>query len=159
MELKEATSEEIMNERGTFTANGYTFVVEPIYTEEAIRFREDVPYFLYPRNEDGTPVEELTKYDLALFIIRLFNSEKETAPNVETGLLDRVKLWLVKHCKKKYEHYTSSPDALLISKWVEKKVTYKGKHIKFQDLERKFKLTKSEIAQLLGYFENISFFQ
>ncbi len=43
-------------------------------------------------------------------------------------------------------------------KWLEKKVSYKGRKIKFYDLERKYGLNKLEIHQLMCKFMEISNF-
>ena len=149
------TVKEQMFERGFFEVNGYTFEVSPIRLNEENQYNREVPVFLYPRDENGNRVEDLEDKDLALHLRQIYaNGENKTE-----GLFAKIKLWLVKHTTKRYRYYSDNLYVCGIAKWAEKKIKYNGKHISFSDLERKYKLTKSEIVKLLGYLEDLSFFQ
>lgn len=147
-------SQETMLERGIFEANGYKFDVHPIYLLEEKDYLSDVPYALYPQsdNEDGPDDKELSHYAMALF---RYNG---TSPKEVTSRWERIKEWLAKKFTHKYRYYSDNPNILGLVKWIEKKVYYKGRPIRFYDLERKFKLNKSEIVKLFGYFQDISGF-
>lgn len=143
-----------MLERGIFIANGYKFVVKPIYLGEETEYMLDVPYFIYPQPKDN---EEITDKDLNRYAMMLFQKSKNPK-NQKIGLFERFKRWFAKTFKKNYEYYSDNPSVLGLVKWIERKVYYKGKNIKFYDLERKFGLTKSEIMELFGYFQDLSGF-
>ena len=159
MKIPEPSKAEIMFERGHFTANGYTFTVEPVRLGEEEQYLSDVRFFLYPHDENGRAVEEPTEQELTRFAIALFMKKgaKKKAPS-KPGLIPRVKLWLAKHIKKDYRLYADNPEIMGALKWIERKVKYKGKNIRFYDLERKYGLSKAEIINLFGYFEKMSGF-
>ncbi len=150
-------SEEIMLERGKFTANGYTFTVKPIYLGEEDEYKEDVKFALYPRTNEK---KEYTDKELNQYAILLFSKNNgfsvSTAP---TGLFGKLKLCLVKTFCKNYQYYSDNPAIVGVIKWIEKKVYYKNKRIKFYQLERKYGLSKAEIIKLFGYFEYLSGFR
>lgn len=145
-----------MLERGIFEANGYKFTVKPIFLGEETEYLSDVSYALYPRAKEG---EELTDKDLSHYAIMLFRKENGKNENLEhLGLFERFKRWFAKTFIKNYEYYSDNPSVLGLVKWIERKVFYKGKPIKFYELERKFKLNKAEIVKLFGYFQDLSGF-
>ena len=147
---------ETMLERGTFEANGYKFTVKPIFLGEESEYLEDVAYALYPRAKEG---EEITDKDLSHYAMMLFrevNSKNDKHERV--GLFERFKRWFSKTFIKNYEYYSDNPSVLGLVKWIERKVYYKNKRIKFYELERKFGLTKAEIVKLFGYFQDLSGF-
>lgn len=146
---------ETMLERGIFVANGYKFVVKPIYLGEESEYLSDVSYALYPHTKDG---QELTDKDLSRYAIALFQLNPSDNENEQLGLFGKIKRWLVKAFSKDYRFYSYNPSILGLVKWIEKKVYYKGKRIKFYQLERKFGLSKSEIVKLFGYFQELSGF-
>ena len=150
----EPTSYEVMQERGKFEANGYIFTIEPVYFGEEEEYWQDVQFLLHPEKDD------CTDRDLAKFGIMLFQMGGSKGNNVkgQLGLFQRMILWLVKHTTKRYKYYSDNPSMVGAIKWIEKKVKYKGKHIRFYDLERKFGLSKSEIIKMFGYFEAMSGF-
>lgn len=147
---------ETMLERGVFVANGYKFTVKPIYLGEETEYLSDVSYALYPRTKEG---QEITDKDLSHYAMMLFRKENGiNAEKERIGLFERFKRWFAKTFKHNYEYYSDNPSVLGLVKWIEKKVSYKGRSIKFYDLERKYGLTKSEIVKLFGYFQDLSGF-
>jgi hypothetical protein len=135
--------------------NGYKFVVHPIFLGEEDEFREDVPYLLYPRRKDG---QEPTEKDLGWFAIGLFKRNKSKDNGDKIGIVQRIKKWVAKHILKNSEFYSDDPEIVGLVKWIERKVYYKGKRVRFYDLERKYKLNKSEITKLFGFLQEISGF-
>ncbi len=153
-EKQEFSSYETVQERGKYIVNGYTFEIEPVYFGEEEEYFTDNHLSAFLQNEK----EEIKDKDLAQYIIALFQiKSEEEAKRSLRGLL-RVKLWLAKLFKKDYRYYSKSPKALGFIKWMEKKVKYKGRNIRFYDLERKYKLTKVEIAKMYRYMEDLSGF-
>ena len=147
---------ETMLERGTFEANGYKFTVKPIFLGEEAEYLDDVAYALYPRAKKG---EEITDKDLSHYAMMLFREvNSKNNKHERVGLLERFKRWFAKTFIKNYEYYSDNPSVLGLVKWIERKVYYKNKRIKFYELERKFGLTKAEIVKLFGYFQDLSGF-
>ena len=147
---------ETMLERGTFEANGYKFTVKPIFLGEEAEYLDDVAYALYPRAKEG---EEITDKDLSHYAMMLFREvNSKNNKHERVGLFERFKRWFAKTFIKNYEYYSDNPSVLGLVKWIERKVYYKNKHIKFYELERKFGLTKAEIVKLFGYFQDLSGF-
>lgn len=147
---------ETMLERGTFEANGYKFTVKPIFLGEESEYLDDVAYALYPRAKEG---EEITDKDLSHYAMMLFREVPgKNDKHERIGLFERFKRWFAKTFIKNYEYYSDNPSVLGLVKWIERKVFYKGKRIRFYDLERKYGLTKSEIVKLFGYFQDLSGF-
>lgn len=147
---------ETMLERGTFEANGYKFTVKPIFLGEEAEYLDDVAYALYPRAKEG---EEITDKDLSHYAMMLFREvNSKNNKHERVGLLERFKRWFAKTFIKNYEYYSDNPSVLGLVKWIERKVYYKNKRIKFYELERKFGLTKAEIVKLFGYFQDLSGF-
>ena len=161
-EMQLPGTSEIMAERGEFIANGYTFTIEPIYYNEESAFQDAMPHYsgkqfcLFPRDKDGTIKKTTSDDELAKFGIMLFQLQDADPEEAYKG--SRFKVWLYKHLFKDYRYYVDNPNVMGFIWWVEKKVSYKGRHIKFYQLERKFKLTKAEIIKMLGYLEAISGF-
>lgn len=147
---------ETMLERGTFEANGYKFIVKPIFLGEEAEYLDDVAYALYPRAKEG---EEITDKDLSHYAMMLFREvNSKNNKHERVGLFERFKRWFAKTFIKNYEYYSDNPSVLGLVKWIERKVYYKNKRIKFYELERKFGLTKAEIVKLFGYFQDLSGF-
>ena len=145
-----------MLERGIFEANGHKFTVKPIFLGEETEYLSDVAYALYPRAKEG---EELTDKDLSHYAIMLFRKPSSEVDHPERfGIFERFKRWFAKTFIKNYEYYSDNPSVLGLVKWIERKVFYKGKPIKFYELERKFGLNKAEIVKLFGYFQDLSGF-
>lgn len=154
---EDESKKETMLERGIFRANGYEFVVKPIYLMEEDEFLSDVPYSLYPQSKDGSV---LTDKDLGYYAIAMFRNKVLSESEKEnTRVIEKIKIWFSKHFSHTYRYYADNPSVLGLVKWVEKKVFYKGKPIKFYELERKFMLNKSEIVKLFGYLQDLSNFR
>lgn len=156
-------NEDTMMERGRFTANGYTFAVEPVYLGEERAYIADMTISPTPNyyNEDKTtkPIAELTDKELGSWAIALFttdttNSMADTddTKNLFSRLYERFSK------PKDYRYYKDNPAVQPFIKWIERKVSYNGKPIKFYDLERKFGLNKAEIERLFIYFHELSGF-
>ncbi len=148
---------ETMLERGEIILNNHKFVVQPIFLGEEQAYLEDVSYSLYPRSQEN---EEPTSKDLSRFAIMLFSSvlEKDENKHTKTSIFKTIKIWLAKKFTKDYRYYADNPSACRLAKWIEKKVYYKNKHIRFYDLERKFGLNKAEIVELFKFFQEMSGF-
>ena len=150
--VPEVSEYETVQERGVYSANGYTFSVEPVYFKEETEYFFDVPLSLHLQESKS----EITDKDLVEYFIALFQANNKAKDQESLGWFARVKLWLVKHTRKGY--YSDCPGAIGMVKWIEKKVKHKGKNIRFYDLERKFKLSKLEVVRLYRYMETLSGF-
>lgn len=145
---------ETMLERGEIILNGHKFTVKPIYLGEESDYLEDVRYSLYPRTEEKEP----TQKDLSRWAIFLFGNFEDDENLVPHGLFGKIKLWFYKRFTRDYRYYSDRPSAARLAKWIERKVYYKKKPIKFYDLERKYGLNKSEIVELFRFFQESSGF-
>lgn len=144
---------ENMLERGKFEANGYTFTVKPVYLGEVDDYFEDMS--LSPVPTEG--YETLSDKELSKWAIALFSksaNEVENKPKKKFKFKFLSKLF---H-KNDYNYYNHLPKVQPLIKWIEQKVEYKGKKIKFYDLERKYGLNKAEIERLFIYFHELSNF-
>ncbi len=153
----EVLNEEVMLERGKFTANGYTFTVEPVYLGEENLYLAEMqvsPVPNYKNEEEDKPISELEDKELSNWAIALF-SQNQTETK-KTGWFKRIFVKLF--YKNNYRYYDNNPLIQPFIKWIEQKVSYNGKKIKFYELERKFGLNKSEIEKLFIYFHEISGF-
>lgn len=147
-----------MMERGRFTANGYTFVVRPVYLGEEDAYFEDMKIRPTPPDkDDGTQYSdtELGRYAMVLFSRTTSAYHKDDRKPAFGGI---KRLFRKLFPKKDYTYYSDLPAVMPLVKWLERKVTYKGRKIRFYDLERKFGLNKTEIQQLIDYFHEISGF-
>lgn len=148
----EVSAFEIVQERGQYTANGFTFEIKPVYFEEEAEYFSDNPLSMLLQQRK----ESVEDKDLAQYIVALFQVKSKEEVLAELGLFGKMKLKLVKLFRKNYHYYSDNPGAVGLIKWIEKKVKYKGKNIKFYDLERKYGLTKLEIAKMYRYMEELS---
>lgn len=150
-------NEETMFERGKFVANGYTFIVKPVYLGEEDDFLSQVTISPVPVNPENNTVEnsnddkQLGKYAIALFSEALNNVKKKTH-----GRIYEFFCWLFN--RRDYRYYKDVPLIQPLIMWIEKKVTCNGKKVYFYDLERKYGLSKAEIERLFIYFYEISGF-
>lgn len=154
-EINKESDRQNMLERGEFVANGYKFVVKPICLGEEDEYLEDVPYVLYPQMKEG---KDPTDKDLSRYAIALFRNPSGSDDEKSLGFIERIKLWFHKKFSRDYKYYSDNPSVLGLVKWIEKKVYYNGKHIRFYDLERKYGLNKTEIVKLFGFFQDMSGF-
>lgn len=155
MKIMENNDRDTMLERGEIILNGYKFTVRPIYLGEESDYMNDVSYVIYPHKKDG---QEPTEKDMSRYAIALFRNNSDDSEKKKIRFIDRIKYWIAKHFTHNYEYYYDSPNILGLVKWIERKVYYKGRPVHFYNLERKFKLNKSEIIQLFGFFQEISGF-
>ena len=72
--------------------------------------------------------------------------------------ITQAAIWRLKKTKRNYLFYCDNPNAMIIAMWLERKVSYRGRPIRFYDLERKFMLNKSEIERLICYLHELSGF-
>lgn len=151
---KENNGLDTMLERGEIVLNGHKFTVKPIYLGEESDYIEDVKYALYPTVQEG---QELTQKELSKYVITLFiHSENEKYK--KQGIIGKLKIWFFKNFTRNYRYYSDNQGLLNVVKWIERKVYYKKKPIKFYDLERKYGLNKSEIVELFRFFQESSGF-
>lgn len=160
----EVINEDIMMERGLFTANGYTFTVKPVYLGEESLYLSEMTLAPVPNIESGNGEEEktakdLTDKELSSWAIALFSHSINGA---DKGKLKKKgffkRLFLKMFYKNDYRYYSDTPKVQPIIRWIEEKVSYNGHKIKFYDLERKFGLSKAEIEKLFIYFHELSGF-
>lgn len=151
----EILNEDIMMERGKFTANGHTFTVKPVYLGEEDEYFSDMTISPVPKIEEGDDAptdKELSRWAIALFSDKVNNDSNGHKP----GILRRF-FGLLFH-RNDYRYYSDRPAVMPLIKWLDRKVTYKGRRVKFYQLERKFGLNKAEIEQLIIYFHELSGF-
>lgn len=148
---------DVFVQRGIFKANGYEFTVYPIMLDEVSEYIHDGVVVPKKINNEG---KELTDKELGQFLITCFSSPSKK----EDSLCDKKETSIFKSVKSLFKRekniidYSQYPYASGFVKWIEKKVFYKGKSIAFQDLERKYFLTKPEIAKLIIYLNESSGF-
>lgn len=151
----EILHEDIMMERGKFTANGYTFTVKPVYLGEEDDYFSDMTISPVPNvgeGDDAPTDKELSRWAIALFSDKV----NEAGGSTKKGLLNRLFDRFIH--RNDYRYYSEKPSAMALVKWLERKVLYKGRKVKFYQLERKFGLNKAEIEKLIIYFHQLSGF-
>lgn len=153
MEIK---NEETMFERGKFTANGYTFTVKPVYLGEEDEYLSQVTVSPVPVENNGEKFDKTDDKKMGQWAIVLFSESLNGVKKKKKGKLYQFFTWLFK--RRDYHYYDDVPSIQPIIKWLEKKVTYNGKRIRFYDLERKYGLSKADIERLFIYFHEISGF-
>lgn len=153
--MGEIENKETMFERGKFTANGYTFDVRPVYLGEEDDYISEVGVSPVPVTEDGEEYDKTDDKKMAQWSIALF-SKSLNGERKKRGKLFRLISWLL--WRHDYHYYADYPSVQPIIKWIERKVTYRGRKIRFYDLERKYGLSKAEIERLFVYFHELSFF-
>ncbi len=159
---QKAKNEEKMLERWTYTANGYTFTVMPVFLGEEQEFIDDImnasPVPAKIIEEGVMPTDrELSRWAITLFSDGVNRPLKEGR---KKPLLERIKNFFYQKIlrRKNYTYYENIPAGMPIAKWVERKVTYKGKNVLFYELERKYQLNKTEIEKLVIFLYQISGF-
>lgn len=159
---QKAKNEEKMLERWTYTANGYTFTVRPVFLGEEQEFIDNI------MNASPVPAKIIeegvmpTDRELSRWAITLF-SDGVNKPLREGGkkpLLEKFKNFFYQKIlrRKNYTYYENLPAGMPVAKWVERKVEYKGEQVLFYDLERKYQLNKAEIEKLVIFLYQISGF-
>lgn len=150
----EVLHEDEMMERGKFTANGHTFMVHPVYLKEESEYFSEIRFSPVPNPDEGEKTDkELGRFAIALFLDHLNHPEGSTKKSRLRGFFARL------FRRRNYRYYDDVPVVQPLIKWLERKVTYKGRRIRFYDLERKYGLNKAEIEKLIIYFQQLSFFQ
>lgn len=162
---------DIMLERGKFFANGFKFEVKPIYLGEEDEYLESLTMSPVPKpikGEDGKErmLNEKESGQFLQFFFsnrRLSEMERQSKRSIErlfpTGKpITDASVWRIKRIKRNYLYYCDNPNAMILAMWIERKVTYKGRKIRFYDLERKFGLNKGEIEGMICYLHELSGF-
>lgn len=157
----EILNEDVMLERGKFVANGHTFLVHPVYLGEENEFFSDMAFSEngifspIPNAEEG--VDKLTDAELGQWAIALFSEQlngqkEEKKKKFFSKILNKI------FRRKDYHYYADVPVVQQLIKWIERKVTYNGKKIKFYNLERLYHLSKADVERMFIYLYQISFF-
>ena len=144
-------NEDIMMERGKFEANGYAFTVYPVRLKEENDFFSDLGLSPIPKQivDGGTITDE----ELALYVITLFSESANYAEGETPKKISKFRQFIIKHFyHNDYHYYEDRPKIMPFIRWLEGRVEYKGKPIKFYNLERKYGLSKAEIGRLFIYF-------
>lgn len=161
--LYDDDSREIMLQRWTFSANNYTFVLIPVFLKEIPEFIEDSLPFIEGTGENG----EVTEFDYKKFMLFNFmttvesvnpilqenEADKSNKPEV-SGRFKKI----INRQKTLTNEYSKILNGGMIAKWMERKVKYDDKPIRFDDLEEKFFLNKTEIAKMYQKLVEISDF-
>lgn len=149
-------NEDTMLERGKFVANGYTFIVKPVYLGEEDQYLTDMVISPIPVTKKGETLNKDNNKEMSQFIITLFSEALNNVKKKKRGRLYNFISWLFK--RRDYRYYSDVPAIQPLIKWIEKKVTCNGKKIYFYELERKYGLSKAEIERLFIYFHELSGF-
>ena len=171
VEKEKELNKDIMMERGKFCANGHVFEVKPIYLGEEDTYLESLTMSPVPKpimdangNETSLSEKEVGQFLQFFFSnMRIAEMESQSKRSID-GLFPNGKpitqaaIWRLKKTKRNYLFYCDNPNAMIIAMWLERKVSYRGRPIRFYDLERKFKMNKSEIERLICYLHELSGF-
>lgn len=151
-------NQEAMMERGKFTANGYTFLVKPVFLGEEDDYLSQLTVSPIPKAIEGeTEIDKNNDKQMGNWIIALFS--KQINSNQEEKEHGKIYNFFVRlFHKKDYRYYSHVPAIQPLIMWLERKVTYKGRKVYFYDLERKFGLSKADIERLIIYFHELSGF-
>ena len=171
LEQERQLKKDIMLERGKFLANGYMFEVKPIYLGEEDAYLDSLKRSPVPKpitGEDGKE-RELNDKELAQFLRMFFSNsylsviEAQDKRKIERLFpngkpITQADIWRLKKTNRNYLYYCDNPNAMILAMWIERKVTCKGKPVRFYDLERKYKLNKTEIERMISYLHELSGF-
>lgn len=154
---KNVENEDVMMERGRFSANGYTFVVRPVYLGEEDEYLSQVTFYPFPVNKDGKiNVDKNDDKKLSKWLISLFSESFNGIKKKKRGRIYNFLSWLFR--RRDYRYYSDVPTIQPLIMWLERKVTYNGNKVYFYDLERKYGLSKADIDRLFIYFYELSGF-
>lgn len=144
-------NEDLMMERGKFEANGYTFTVYPVRLKEENDFFNDLHLNPVPKQiADGG---EMTDEELALHVIALFSESANQDDDNKIKKISKFRQFVIKwFYRNDYHYYEDRPKIMPFIRWIERKVEYNHKRVRFYDLERKYGLSKAEIGRLFVYF-------
>ena len=171
IEKEKELQKDIMLERGKFCANGHVFEVKPIYLGEEDAYLESltmspVPKPIVDANGKETSLSEKEIGQFLQFFFsnrRLAEFEHQSKRKIDRLFpngkpITEAAVWRLKKTKRNYLYYCDNPNAMIMAMWLERKVSYRGRKIRFYDLERKFMLNKSEIERLICYLHELSGF-
>lgn len=151
-------NEDIMMERGKFEANGYTFTVYPVRLKEEEAFYADTS-MLSPIPKKIANGDTITDEELAMYVIALFSKTANYGTDDQPKEIGKFRKFIIRFFyHNDYHYYEDRPRIMPFVKWVEQKVKFNGKKVKFFDLERKFSLSKAEIGRLFIYFYQLTGF-
>lgn len=154
-ESENAFKKETFDQRGIFEANGYKFTVYPILCKEVSEYINDKVMIPKQFDENGNKISDK---DLGKFLISCFSTVSDDKNNQGSiNNVNRKSVFKTRNNKNDVD-YSKYKYAYGFVKWIEKKVYYNGKPVKFEDLEMKYSLTKSEIAKLIIYLSDFSGF-
>lgn len=171
IEKEKELQKDIMLERGKFCANGHVFEVKPIYLGEEDAYLESLTMSPVPKpivDANGKETS-LSEKEIGQFLQFFFSNRRLAEFEVASKhKIDRLfpngkpiteaAVWRLKKTKRNYLYYCDNPNAMIMAMWLERKVSYRGRPIRFYDLERKFMLNKSEIERLICYLHELSGF-
>ncbi len=143
-------SKDLMLERGKIKLNSHEFIIKPVFLGEETQYLADVkisPIPIKANNEEITTETKFTEKELNSHIMALF-TKKQTSKKTIKNLFKKLN---------KASFYSDTHAEGLV-KWLEKKVYYNNKRVKFCDLERKFELSKVEIEQIIIELHRLSGF-
>ena len=171
VEKEKELNKDIMLERGKFCANGHVFEVKPIYLGEEDAYLESLTMSPVPKPITDANGKEttLSEKEIGQFLQFFFSNRRLAEFEVASKhKIDRLfpngkpiteaAVWRLKKTKRNYLYYCDNPNAMIMAMWIERKVTYRGRPIRFYDLERKFMLNKSEIERMICYLHELSGF-
>lgn len=171
IEKEKELQKDIMLERGKFCANGHVFEVKPIYLGEEDAYLESLTMSPVPKPITDANGKEttLSEKEIGQFLQFFFSNRRLAEFEVASKhKIDRLfpngkpiteaAVWRLKKTKRNYLYYCDNPNAMIMAMWLERKVSYRGRPIRFYDLERKFMLNKSEIERLICYLHELSGF-
>lgn len=171
IEKEKELQKDIMLERGKFCANGHVFEVKPIYLGEEDAYLESLTMSPVPKPITDANGKEttLSEKEIGQFLQFFFSNRRLAEFEVASKhKIDRLfpngkpiteaSVWRLKKTKRNYLYYCDNPNAMIMAMWLERKVSYRGRPIRFYDLERKFMLNKSEIERLICYLHELSGF-
>lgn len=150
-------SKEAMMERGKFIANGYTFMVKPVFLGEEDDYLSQLTVSPVPVKLDNeTEIDKDNDKKMGDWIIALFSKQINGDRKKKHGKI--YNFFMLLFHKRDYRYYSNLPTIQPLIMWLEQKVTYKGRKVYFYDLERKFGLSKADIERLIIYFHELSGF-
>lgn len=149
-------NEDTMLERGKFVANGYTFLVKPVYLGEEDEYLSEMTVSPIPIIKEGEELNRENDKEMAQWPIVLFSESLNNVKKKKRGRFYNFLCWLFR--RRDYRYYSNVPSVQPLIKWIERKVTCNGKKVYFYDLERKYGLNKAEIERLFIYFHELSGF-
>lgn len=151
----DSKGQDLVLERYSFEANGFKFEIKPITFLESWDFIHSGAYIPQKYKSgiiDGKEMndrEEYTEDELGFAMISLFkplqNSESTNHDDLNPPIVEG------------FEQFSKQAQATVY--WLQRKVSYNGTPIIFNELETKYMLTKGQIAKMLMQLADCSGFQ